>query len=149
MSDYDTDLLLWSERQADLLRRVAAGERVNDHVDWENVAEEIEALGRSDRRELTSRVRIILTHLIKLQVSPTTEPRANWHETIIEQRAAIRNLLDDSPSLRPTLSTVIGKELPAARAAAIAALAAYNQHGRIDPGTLVFADDQVLGPWLP
>jgi hypothetical protein len=39
MSDYDTDLLLWSGRQADLLRRVAAGERVNDQVDWENVAE--------------------------------------------------------------------------------------------------------------
>jgi hypothetical protein len=149
MSDYDTDLLLWSERQADLLRRVAAGERVNDHVDWGNVAEEIEALGRSDRRELTDRVRIILTHLIKRQVSPTTEPPANWHETIIEQRAAIRTLLDDSPSLRPTLSTVIGKELPAVRAAAIAALAAYNEYGGIGPATLAFADDQVLGPWLP
>ena len=149
MSDYDTDLLLWSERQADLLRRVAAGERVNDHVDWENVAEEIEALGRSDRRELTSRVRIILTHLIKLQVSPTTEPRANWHETIIEQRAAIRILLDDSPSLRPILTTIIGKQLPAAREVAIAALAAHNENWRIDPGTLAFADDQVLGPWLP
>ena len=127
MSDYDTDLLLWSERQADLLRGVAAGERVNDHVDWENVAEGIEALCRSDRRELTNRERIILTQLIKLQVLPTTGPRANWHETIIEQRAAIRTLLDDSSSLRPTLSAIIGKELPTARAAAIAALAAYNQ----------------------
>jgi Domain of unknown function DUF29 len=57
MSDYDTDLLLWSERQAALLRRAAAGERVNDQVDWENIAEEIESLGKSDRRELTNRIR--------------------------------------------------------------------------------------------
>jgi len=45
MSDlYGTDLLLWSEQQAKLLRRVAAGEQVNDQVDWENVVEEIESV---------------------------------------------------------------------------------------------------------
>ena len=38
MSEYDTDILLWSEHQAALLRRAGAGERVNDQVDWENVA---------------------------------------------------------------------------------------------------------------
>ena len=56
MSDsdlYDTDILLWSERQADLLRRHAAGERVNDaSIDWPNIVEEIEDVGRS---ELTQR----------------------------------------------------------------------------------------------
>jgi hypothetical protein len=142
MSDYDTDLLFWSERQADLLRRVAAGELVNDQVDWKNVAEEIESLGRSDRRELTNRVRVILTHLIKLQVSPATEPRPKWHETIIEQQAEIRTLLEDSPSLRPTVATIIGKELPAARAAAMASLAAYNDQARADPDTLDFTADR-------
>ena len=52
MSDlYDTDFLLWSERQADLLRRRAAGELVNDaEFDWLNVAEEIEDVGRSQLR---------------------------------------------------------------------------------------------------
>lgn len=54
MADYDTDVLLWSERQAALLRRMGAGERVNDQVDWPNVAEEIESLGRSDKREMRS-----------------------------------------------------------------------------------------------
>ena len=49
MSDYETDTLLWSERQVDLLRRLAAGERVNDRVDWGNVAEEIDSVGRSQR----------------------------------------------------------------------------------------------------
>jgi hypothetical protein len=50
MSDLYDDVLLWSERQAALLRRMAAGERVNDQVDWENVAEEIEDVGRSSLR---------------------------------------------------------------------------------------------------
>jgi len=50
MSDlYDVDIALWSERQADLLRRVAAGERVNDQVDWLNIVEEIADVARRDR----------------------------------------------------------------------------------------------------
>jgi hypothetical protein len=53
---YDDDLLLWSERQAALLRRMAAGERVNDQVDWENVAEEIEDVGRSSLRACRSQL---------------------------------------------------------------------------------------------
>ena len=73
MSEYGTDLVLWSREQADLLRRMAAGERVNDQVDWENVAEEIESLGNSDRRDVRSRIHTVLRHLIKLQVSP-----ADW-----------------------------------------------------------------------
>ena len=52
MSDYDSDIVTWSEHQADVLRRLAAGERVNDQVDWENVVEEIESVGRSERRKL-------------------------------------------------------------------------------------------------
>ncbi|HEY5302150.1 MAG TPA: DUF29 family protein, partial [Acetobacteraceae bacterium] len=50
MSDlYDTDTLTWSERQAALLRRIAAGERVNDpDLDWPNIIEEVESVGRSD-----------------------------------------------------------------------------------------------------
>ncbi len=44
MSEYDADFVLWSREQADLLRRMAAGERVNDQVYWENLAEEIESL---------------------------------------------------------------------------------------------------------
>ncbi len=149
MSDYDTDLLLWSERQAALLRRAAAGDRVNDQVDWENVAEEIESLGKSDRRELTNRIRTILTHLIKLQTSPATEPRPGWHETIIEQRAEIRTLLEDSPSLRSIVPAIMGKELSTARAAAMASLAGYNEQPRTDPEELTFTAEQVLGPFLP
>ncbi len=147
MSEYETDLLIWSERQADLLRRMGTGERVNDQVDWQNVAEEIESLGRSDKRELHSRVATILEHLIKLQVSPAREPRAGWRETIVRQRGQIRRLLRDSPSLRPTIPVVIAEELSTAIEDATAALESYGEPAV--PADMTFTAEQVLGPWLP
>ncbi len=93
MGDYDTDLVLWSEREASLLRRAAAGDPVNDQVDWENVAEEIESLGKRDKRELTNRIAGILVHLIKLEASPADESRTGWRETTLEQRRRIARSL--------------------------------------------------------
>ena len=62
MSDlYDSDAVLWSERQADLLRRRARGELANDaDLDWLNIAEEIDSMGRSERSALSSHVRIVI-----------------------------------------------------------------------------------------
>jgi hypothetical protein len=150
MSDYDTDLLLWSGHQADLLRRRAAGELVNDaELDWTHIAEEIEALGKSDRRELRSRIGTILVHLIKLEVSPAREPRAGWRVTVLEQRAGTEALLADSPSLRPTVARVISDLLDAARTQARVGLEPYGEALRADPDTVTFTQEQVLGPWLP
>ena len=59
---YETDIVLWSEQQSDLLRRLAAGERVNDQVDWENVVEEIESVGRSEVRGVTSVLKNAIQH---------------------------------------------------------------------------------------
>ena len=56
MSDYATDILTWSERQSALLRRVGAGEKVNDQVDWDNVAEEIESVGSEQLHVVASAV---------------------------------------------------------------------------------------------
>lgn len=148
MSDYDTDILVWSEQQAALLRRRAAGELLNEaDLDWSNIAEEIESLGRSDRRELRSRVATILVHLIKLEASPATDPRAGWRVTVLEQRAGLRDVLRDSPSLTRTVAAVIAEEIEAARE--IAAISIAGEEPRIDPATLHFTVDQVLGPWLP
>ena len=132
MSDYETDLVIWADRQASLLRRMGAGERVNDQVDWENVAEEIEALGSSDRRESRNRVRTILVHLIKLLASPATAPRAGWRETVREQRSIIA----ESPSLMPPVGPAITRELPGARGQAADALAARNETRRADPAAM-------------
>jgi len=93
MSDYDTDILSWSERQTALLRRIGAGEKVNDQVDWENVAEEIEALGRSERSALENPVATIIEHLAKLEASPAIDPRIGWQETIVRTRANVAKLI--------------------------------------------------------
>jgi hypothetical protein len=73
MSDYETDILIWSERQAERLRRRAAGELVNDaEVDWPNIAEEIEDVGRSELRSCRSLLRQALRHM--LMTRPATRP---------------------------------------------------------------------------
>ena len=108
MSDlYDQDLLLWSEQQADLLRRRAAGEITNDaDLDWLNIAEEIEAVGASQRRELRSRLIRLLQHLLKWRYQPEL-PCRSWRATIKAQRADIDDLLAQSPSLRRALSDLL------------------------------------------
>ncbi len=76
MSDHDLDFYAWTQRQGSLLRRLAAGERVDDaDLDWPNIAEEIETLGRSERGAVASRIRNVVEHLMKLEASPATEPR--------------------------------------------------------------------------
>jgi hypothetical protein len=145
---YDGDLALWAEDQARVLRS-AANARVNLPIDWENVAEEIESLGRSQGRELASRAGVILVHLMKLQASPATEPRAGWRETIIEQRSEIRRLLQDSPSLRQAVDGAIAREIGRA---AYQASVAITDHGEVplsDLGAVSYSADQVLGDWFP
>jgi hypothetical protein len=136
---YDTDLVLWSERQADALRRRAANE-----VDWDNVAKEIESLGEHDRRDLASRIQSVLDHLIRLRASPTTEPRRGWKRTLIVQRDSIRKLLDESPSLRLLVAEIISAELPNARRLALLALAEHGKRATIDVAGLSFSEEEVL-----
>jgi len=149
VSEYETDTVLWSAHQADLLRRLAAGERVNDQVDWENVAEEIDSVGRSQRIALASHVRVVLEHLMKLQASPTREPRRGWEDTVRRARADIDDLLEDSPSLRPILNTVIARALPRAREIVAAGLERYGKTPRVPLETLRYDADTVLGEFLP
>ena len=83
MSDdlYEHDLLLWSEHQAGLLRRVAAGERVNG-IDWDHVIEEIADVGGAQLTAVHSLLRQVMIHLIKLHLSPRDTARAHWHDEI-------------------------------------------------------------------
>lgn len=79
MSDYDTDVLEWSERQSTLLRRLAAGERVNDRdLDWPNLAEEIESVGRRELRATESLIIQALAHLMKIEAWPDSIPAPRW-----------------------------------------------------------------------
>jgi hypothetical protein len=150
MSDYDLDIYVWRQRQGALLRRLAAGERVNDaDLDWPNIAEEIETVGRSERTVVASHIANIIEHLIKLQVSPAIEPRAGWHGTIGRTRVRVERLLDDSPSLHREVSAIIARELPRSRRLAAIALAQHSETPRVDLKMLAYSEDQVLGEWFP
>lgn len=73
-------------------------------LDVEHLAEEVEDMGKRDRRELESRLQVLLVHLLKWQVQP--EHRSpSWRRPIIAQRAGIERVLRDSPSLRPRLES--------------------------------------------
>jgi hypothetical protein len=93
MSDidlYETDILLWSERQAELLRRHAAGERVNDAaIDWSNIVEEIEDVGRSERNSVESHLVQALLHDLKAEAWPLSLAVPHW-------RAEARGHRDDA-----------------------------------------------------
>jgi hypothetical protein len=80
MSDlYGEDILLWSERQAELLRRRAAGESVNDdEIDWHNVAEEIEDVGRSELHTVESLLTQALIDMLKAEGWPTMRDAPSW-----------------------------------------------------------------------
>jgi hypothetical protein len=144
MTDYETDLSAWAGEQATLLRRVAAGERVNDaDFDWLHIAEELEAVSRRERRELRNRTIRLLQHLLKWHYQPDHRSRS-WRATINTQRREIESLLNDNPSLRATVPDIISAAYPAARADAMA------ETGLISlPDALPFDAAHVLTGELP
>jgi hypothetical protein len=94
---HDRDILSWSEHQADLLRRLARGERVND-VDWEHVVEEIEDVGLSELNAVRCYLRLMLVHLLKLQGWPDSPVADHWRRAIASfQSDAVQRF---APSMR-------------------------------------------------
>lgn len=150
MSDYDVDIYSWSQRQGALLRRLAAGERVNDaDLDWPNIAEEIETVGRSERAAVRSHIQNVVEHLLKLQASPAIEPRRGWRETISRARVELEVLLNDSPSLRPAVPRLIEAAMPRARRLAAIAIDTYSETPRLDLKSITYDEGQILGDWFP
>jgi Domain of unknown function DUF29 len=89
MSDlYEDDILLWSERQAELLRRRAAGELLNEaELDWSNIAEEIESVGREQLHAVESLLVQALVHMLKAKAWPQSRDAANWRADAIRFRS--------------------------------------------------------------
>jgi hypothetical protein len=97
---YAADILRWSGQQADLLRRLARGERVNDAIDWENVAEEVESVGRSELHAVETLLSLAISHLLKAHCWPDG-PTQHWrHEAVSFLRGARRRF---APSMRQNL----------------------------------------------
>jgi len=95
---YERDFYLWTMDQAAALRRTAP--RGDPAVDWDNVAEEIESMGRSQLSAVQSWLARVIEHLLKLEYSPAAEPRGGWEDSVLVHRGSIMQKLDDSPSLR-------------------------------------------------
>jgi hypothetical protein len=108
LAGYEEDFALWSAEQAALIR---AGRF--DRVDLENIAEEVESLGRSQRGEIDSRLAVLLMHLLKWERQPEHRSRS-WEATIREQRRRINRIIRDSPSLRNYPAGVYQEEYPLA-----------------------------------
>lgn len=106
MADYDTDFFEWTQHQAAALAAGKASE-----LDWANLAEEIESLGKRDRRELRSRLEILVMHLLKWCYQPERRQTGHsWSSTIWEQRGRIEQILEDSPSLRRLVPDMITQD---------------------------------------
>jgi predicted DNA-binding ribbon-helix-helix protein len=101
MSIYETDFYRWTQEQAARLR-----EGRLDKLDVPNLVEEIDSLGRNQRHELRSRLRVLLMHLLKWQYQPERQGPSG-ESTISEQRIHIDELLSDSPSLKPQVPTTL------------------------------------------
>ncbi len=85
---YDTDVVLWAQEQAALLRSGQFSK-----IDLEHIADEIEDVGKTEKRELASRVAVLMAHLLKWQAQPDRRSRS-WQSTINEQRKRIALALD-------------------------------------------------------
>ncbi|KQU02329.1 hypothetical protein ASG60_17790 [Methylobacterium sp. Leaf469] len=106
---YDTDLYLWTQAQAALLRT----SRRQD-IDWHHLAEEIESVGGSQKSEIRNRLAILLQHLLRWEFQPEKR-KYGWRASIVEQRLQIDGLVDVSPSLRSWPETVLAKSYRLAR----------------------------------
>ncbi len=96
-----SDSQAWLLAQAAALRRVAAlRPNLPIAIDWEGIAEELEAVAAAERNELKSRLLVLCEHLAKLAYVPMVDPRNGWRRTVREQRDRIGFLFEESPSLR-------------------------------------------------
>ena len=144
---YDDDFYAWTQYQAEVLRSM----RTRDNrFDRENVAEELEDLGKSYRDAVRSQVRRILEHFLKLAYSPAGDPRHGWRGSIIDARAELDDKL--SPTLRHDILGVLGKLYAAARNKVASDLQDHGEQYAAAslPAECPYAVDEILADgWYP
>jgi len=138
---YERDFCLWLEQQAELLREGRLSE-----LDVANLLEELESMGRKDKKAIKSNLVIVLLHLLKHEFQPRRRSRS-WLDSILEHRQRLRDDLTESPSLRGHLEAVFPEAYADARARAITQTGLSERaFPRISPYTL----DEALDPdFLP
>jgi hypothetical protein len=135
---YDHDILSWSRHQADLLRRVARGERVNE-VDWEHVIEEIEDAGLAQLNAVQSYLRLMLVHLLKVHGWPESPAAGQWRGGIMSFQA------DAAQRFAPSMRQKIDPDRLYHLAREQVSAASYDGRGPLpSPETCPFTLDQLL-----
>ena len=119
---YDEDFYAWTREQAKLLRQG----RFTD-ADIANICEELDSMGRTEKRELASRLRVLLAHLLKWAYQPEARTRS-WAATIVTQRADLRDHLADNPSLAARRDEVVAELYDKARRLAAAETGLLEEH---------------------
>jgi hypothetical protein len=132
---YEQDFHAWTLQQAELLRS-----RQLDCADLDNIAEEIEDMGKSVRRELVSRLAVLLLHLLKWQFQPAFRSRS-WQLTVKTQRRSLDRHLTDNPSLKSHLDKAM---LDAYGDARIEAERETGLAAQTFPDTCPFSFDQAI-----
>lgn len=129
----DRDFYAWTRQQSHLLR---TGQF--DRLDARNIAEELEDMGRSEKRELESRLEVLIAHLLKWQFQSELHSRS-WRLTIKEQRLRLAKLLAENPSLKPVLRDSLEQIYP------FAILSAERETGlAIFPETCPYTLSEIL-----
>jgi hypothetical protein len=134
---YETDFHAWANEQAELLRAGKISE-----ADIPNIAEEIESMGRSEKRELVSRLTVLLMHLLKWQFQPGLRGKS-WHSTIKEQRYRLDRHLHHNPSLRSHVAEAMEESY------ALAVIRGEREtalDGASFPSTSPFTFDEAMNP---
>jgi hypothetical protein len=138
---YEDDFVAWLENQAQHARR-----REVESLDLENIAEELEGMARSDRREIRNRLVVLLVHLLKHKFQPRRRSRG-WRATIAEQWHRIATVIDDSPSLQPFPASIMDRCYADARAQAVLETGLPETDF---PERCPFSVQEILDPsWLP
>ena len=149
LARYESDFYEWSMQQAALVRTLA-GSRLNVDIDCANIAEEIEDMGKAERRAVGSQVRRILYHLLKLQHSPATEPRRGWQNSVDDARVQLAEHLGDSPSLVHDMAGSIEHQYALARRRALRDLEVDGIDPRLVPATCPYTELQIRdSDWWP
>ena len=107
--NYERDFFAWAQEQAALLR---SGDWAK--ADVEHIAQEIESMGKAEKRELISRLAVLLLHLLKWRFQPALRG-TSWRLSIEQQRLKIADHIDDNPSLKPLLPTALASAYRDAR----------------------------------
>jgi hypothetical protein len=140
---YEQDFFVWTQRQAQALRRLAET-RPNVGFDFPHLIEEVEDLGRSQRDAVRSQVRRIIEHCLKLEYSGAVEPRGGWYDATIDARSELDDKL--SPSLRRDLDQHLSRLWRQARTKADNGLRGFGEPDAANllPTDCAYALDDVL-----